>query len=116
MPNPLVDESRDQRWETGVPELNMQQLRAPASLDWLRYEAKPAHIPLGTFALKAMLDTVLIAAIQASRYEEVIVQIVRSWPELLPRVQERIARLTVVSDADGRQNGARKPLAKVAAR
>lgn len=116
MPNPFVDESRDQRWETGVPELNMQQLRAPASLDWLRYDAKPAHLPLGTYVLKAALDCSLIKAILAGDYVDVIVQLVRSWPDILTRVQERLVRLTAVSGADAGQNGTRKSLARAAAR
>lgn len=56
MPNPFVDASRDDRWETGLPELNMQQLRAPAALQWLKDEAKPATMPLGTFVLSSAFN------------------------------------------------------------
>lgn len=102
MANPFTDERRDERWELGLPELNMQQLRAPHVLDWLRFEAKPGETPLGTYALKAMFDTALIGLIVAGKYRIVIALLVRTWPELL----------TGVSVPDNGQ----KPLAKVSAR
>jgi hypothetical protein len=110
MPNPFVDASRDDRWETGLPELSMQQLRAPAALRWLKHDAKPADVALGTFALTSMFDVTLIRLIIAKQYREVIGRLVSTWPELLTEVRDD---LTVVSEADGRQ---RKPLTKAGAR
>jgi len=103
MPNPLTEESRDVRWEAGLDELSLKQLRAPSSLDWLRHEAKPSHMTLPTFLLKSAFDAALIAMIVAGNYRGVIGQLVRTWPELL----------TTVSAADDCQ---RRPLAKAGAR
>jgi hypothetical protein len=120
MPNPLVDATREERWEVGLPEWMMQQLRAPSSLSWLKEDAKPASMPLGTFALSSMFGHALIALIVDARHKEVIRQYVRTWPELLTAVlrEERLTLsesglLTVVSEPDGRQS---KPPAKASAR
>jgi hypothetical protein len=115
MPNPFVDATREDRWEVGLPEWMMQQLRAPECLRWLKDEAKPATMPLGTFALSSMFDRSLIRLIVDARHKDVIRQYVRTWPELLTAVirEEGLALgangiLTVVSDADGRQNGTKR--------
>ena len=104
MPNPFTDVTRSERWETGIPELNMEQLRAPSALNWLKREGKPSDRTLGTFALTAMFNDALIGEIVKLNYRVVIRQLVRTWPELLTEVQ---AELTVVSRPDGRQNGVR---------
>jgi hypothetical protein len=110
MPNPWTDASRDDRWEVGLPELMMQQLRAPASLRWLKEDAKPATMSLGTFALRSMFSMSLVALIVGDRHKDVIRQYVRTWPELLTAVLREegltigpAGSLTVVSVADGGQ-------------
>ena len=105
MPNPFTDVTRAERWETGIPELNMDQLRAPACLGWLKREGKPADRSLGTFALTAMFNDALMSEIVKRNYRVVIRQLVRTWPELLTEVQ---AELTAVSGSDNRQNGSRR--------
>ena len=110
MPNPFTDSSRDDRWEVGLPELMMQQLRAPISLRWLKEDAKPGSMTLGTFALTSMFDRSLIALIVDDQHKEVIRQYVRTWPDLLTAVlrEERLAVaangvLTTVSASDNGQ-------------
>lgn len=116
MPNPFVDASRDDRWEIGLPEWMMQQLRAPESLRWLKEDAKPSTMPLGTFALSSMFKGAVIGLIVDDKHKEVIRQYVRTWPELLTAVLREegltlseTGLLTVVSAPDGRQT---KPPAK----
>lgn len=120
MPNPWTDASRDDRWEVGLPELNMQQLRAPVVLRWLKEEAKPGTMTLGTFALGSMFDRALIALIIGDKHKEVIRQYVRTWPELLTAVLREegltldvTGALTIVSEADSSH---RRPLAKATGR
>ena len=96
MSNPFTDETRHAVWEPSVEGL-VDQLRAPRSLDWLRQEAKPADVPLGTFLLKSALDEYLIGEIIAGRYRHVTTTLVGLG----------YAPLTSVSVADGRQEGHR---------
>jgi hypothetical protein len=58
--NPFTDESRDARLKMAVEGL-CDTLRAPASLHRLVMQAKPAFMPVGDFALKAMLDSAIDA-------------------------------------------------------
>lgn len=113
MPNPFVDQSRDERWQTAVSGW-LDQLRAPATLQWLKDEAKPATMSLGTFALVSMFDRSMIANIVNGRHRDVIRQYVRTWPDLLTDVmrEERLlpesgAALTGVSRPGTRQGAAR---------
>jgi hypothetical protein len=108
--NPFLDATREARWEVGLPEWMMQQLRAPDSLRWLKDEAKPATMPLGTFALASMFKAAVIGLIVDDKHKDVIRQYVRTWPELLTTVlrEEGLTlgpggSLTVVSTPDGRQ-------------
>lgn len=92
--NPFTDETRTPVWDVGVPDL-VDQLRTPTSLNWLKHEAKPADVSLGTFLLKSALDQYLIAEIIAGRYRHVTTTLVGLG----------YAPLTVVSAADSRQAG-----------
>jgi hypothetical protein len=94
MPNPWTDESRDDRWEIGLPELMMQQLRTPAALRWLKEDAKPATMSLGTFALRSMFNASLITLIVEDKHKDVIRRYVRTWPELLTAVLREEGLLT----------------------
>ena len=42
--NPFLDVTRHDRWEVGLPELNMDQLRAPKVLSWIKVEGKPGDV------------------------------------------------------------------------
>lgn len=70
MANPFTSESRDARLTVGL-EGTLAQLRTPHSLHTLIQRAKPMNLTIGDFALKAMLDAHLIAAIVRSDYREV---------------------------------------------
>jgi alpha-D-ribose 1-methylphosphonate 5-triphosphate synthase subunit PhnI len=109
--NPFTDLTRTDRWETGLPELNMDQLRAPSALDWVRREGKPSDSTLGTFALSSMFNDCLIALIIRRQYAAVIVQLVRTWPELLTLVTEKLRGDTALTGVRTQDNGQRKPLA-----
>lgn len=65
--NPLTDESRDARLKVAVDGL-CDTLRAPETLHRLVMLWKPADRSVGDFALKAMLDHVLIAHIMRGDY------------------------------------------------
>jgi hypothetical protein len=75
MPNPFTQESRDARLSVGLPGL-MDKLRAPDSLHALVMRTKPLTVPVSDFALKAMLDGHLIAAIVRADYREVYATLV----------------------------------------
>lgn len=117
MPNPFTDESRDVRWKTSLPEVGLEQLRTPASLDWLRTEGKPADRTLPTHLLKCAFDAALIACIVAGRYEEVMRRLVITWPELVTAVTTKAREAAVVTTGktgDNRHHGPRQqPLAQV---
>ncbi|HXG77662.1 MAG TPA: hypothetical protein VNJ53_13935 [Gaiellaceae bacterium] len=68
--NPFTDESRDARLKLAVPGL-CDTLRAPESLHRLVMEYKPAVLSVGDFALKSMLDAVLLAHIVRGDYRAV---------------------------------------------
>ena len=115
--NPLVDATRGERWETGVPELNMQQLRAPEVLGWLKTEAKPSSMSLGTFVLRSMFNATLAALTLNDHHREVIRQYVRTWPDLLTAVLREAgytiiapASVTVGRTSDSRQNASGRRL------
>lgn len=65
--NPLTDESRDARLKVSVEGL-CDTLRAPESLHRLVMLWKPADRSVGDFALKAMLDSILMGQIVRSDY------------------------------------------------
>lgn len=73
--NPFTDEKRTPVWEAGVEGL-VDQMRAPTSLDWLKHEAKPSDVSMGTFLLKSALDEYLIGEIIAGRYRHVTTTLV----------------------------------------
>jgi hypothetical protein len=70
MPNPFTGESRDARLGIKV-EGWCDTLRAPESLHRLFMEAKPGHVSIGDFALKAMLDAHLMALMVAGQYTRI---------------------------------------------
>lgn len=65
--NPFLDESRDARLKLAIQGF-CDTLRAPESLHRLVMTFKPADRSAGDFALKAMLDEVLIAHIIRGDY------------------------------------------------
>lgn len=107
--NPFTDESRDVRWKVSLPEVNLDQLRAPASLDWLRTEGKPADRSLSTHLLKTAFDAALIAAIVAGRYDEVMRRLVTTWPELVTAVTKTAREAVVVTNGKRGDDGHQQP-------
>jgi hypothetical protein len=72
--NPFTDQSRDARLSLDVDLTGRDglgtKLRSPESIATVVAE-KPAHVSTGTWALKGMLDALLIADIVAGRYRHV---------------------------------------------
>lgn len=72
--NPFTDESRGPRLSLDVDLTGgdvATKLRAPESIALLVKTTKPAHLSVGTFALKSMLDATLMGAIIRGDYETV---------------------------------------------
>lgn len=77
MPNPFTSETKGEavRLDNGL----IRKLRFPPTVQARVLAWKPGHLSLGDFALKAMYDEVLIAAIKAGRYGEVTAALVADW-------------------------------------
>jgi hypothetical protein len=65
--NPFTDESRDSRIKISVAGL-CDTLRAPESLHHMVMIEKPATVSAGDFALKSMLDSVLMTRMVRGDY------------------------------------------------
>lgn len=107
MSNPFTAESRDSRLTVGLEGV-LAQLRAPATLHALVMRAKPMTVPVGDFALKAMFDAHLIAAIMRSDYREVYDTLVSLFGNDVTSVSQRKppakAEVTAVTSPAKRQN------------
>ena len=100
--NVLTDQSRDDVWPVDVEDF-CKQLRAPASLAFLKGIGKPQHLKLGDGLLKATLDSYLTRLIVAGDYRTVTSTLVSLFGD-------------AVTGVIGADNGHRRPLAKAAAR
>jgi hypothetical protein len=108
--NALLDETRDARMKLGIAGV-VEQLRAPETVHRLLMEQKPTTTSLGDFALKAMLDAALIAAIMRGDYRTVNRLVVTVFGDA---VTERTGEVTDVTRGD--EAAYRKPLHRSAAR
>jgi hypothetical protein len=109
MPNAMLDETRSERIDLGLPFL--KQIRTSPTLAAILSEEKPANQSWGDFFLTAAVNHVLHVRNVRGDWRgchRLLVRVIGPEPDGLgPTTERQLETLTGVRTADGRRNGGR---------